>query len=569
MRRYPSYKTSTPSSTAPWRGRIWFNRLSYGFTGAYERLQVRNGSNKNRIHLQSTITSSEGNDADLSQNDTFQGRLEAQKTTLLKWALLWKSIIRSSLGNTAYPYCLYIRSLDLRNLTDLLEDPQFRDKALDNFFANDMAQFLKSQETPMKQKMRGAKVSYKKLDVTNVLELVGESITSYVSQAASENRTTVAVEDLSGNIRTTALANWTSRLSKLKSMTLWDGAVLDKSVAEAISESCHNFDDLTFFTCLRNDTDHNLASFFGGLRANTLRSFAALSAGALGPETLLSLNHHAKTLKKLKMDGLRSDAVKNLSFLQGCTAFESLELSDSDGTVDLEATENDVFLEVINWLGRCKGLQELLLRNFISGPKILTQVCLKNDIRLKKLQVVGYPLAGSQDFHRALSHQTFLESLELRADPETAFRDDIDILVSSICRLTNLKYLDLLSTSDYFGTSEILTLAANLKQLEEVFFGGYDVTDAVWHGLSQLPNLRSLNIHAVSSFSFRAMQGFVSTLQDTNRGLLLSIMNQQAENAISERQEKTIRQTIADRVDGKFEFTLFREPDSESDTPSD
>merc|ERR1712093_639140 len=501
-----------------------------------------------RIHLQSTITSSEGNDADLSQNDTFQGRLEAQKTTLLKWALLWKSIIRSSLGNTAYPYCLYIRSLDLRNLTDLLEDPQFRDKALDNFFANDMAQFLKSQETPMKQKMRGAKVSYKKLDVTNVLELVGESITSYVSQAASENRTTVAVEDLSGNIRTTALANWTSRLSKLKSMTLWDGAVLDKSVAEAISESCHNFDDLTFFTCLRNDTDHNLASFFGGLRANTLRSFAALSAGALGPETLLSLNHHAKTLKKLKMDGLRSDAVKNLSFLQGCTAIESLELSDIDGSVDLEATENDVFLEVINWLGRCKGLQELLLRNFISGPKILTQVCLKNDIRLKKLQVVGYPLAGSQDFHRALSHQTFLESLELRTDPETAFRDDIDILVSSICRLTNLKYLDLLSTSDYFGTSEILTLAANLKQL---------------------PNLRSLNIHAVSSFSFRAMQGFVSTLQDTNRGLLLSIMNQQAENAISERQEKTIRQTIADRVDGKFEFTLFREPDSESDTPSD
>ncbi|KAH9221063.1 hypothetical protein DL95DRAFT_432868 [Leptodontidium sp. 2 PMI_412] len=522
-----------------------------------------------RIHLQSTIISSEGNDADLIQNDTFQGRVEAQKTTLFKWALLWKSIIRSSLGTTAYPYCLYIRSLDLRNLTDLLEDPQFRDKALDNFFADEMAQFLKSQETPMKQKMRGARAASRRLDVPNVLELVGESITSFVSQAANQNRATVAVEDLSGNIRTAALTNWTSRLSKLKSMTLWDGAALDKSVAEAISESCYNFDDLTFFTCLRNDTDHDLASFFGGLRANTLRSFAALSAGALGPETLLSLNHHANSLKKLKMDGLRSDAVKNLSYLQGCTALESIELSDSNGAVDLESTEHDVFLEVINWLGRCEGIQELLLRNFISGPKILTQVCLKNNIRLRKLQVVGYTLAGAQEFHRALSHQTSLESLELRADPETAFRDDIDILVSSVCQLTNLKYLDLLSTSDYFSTSEILTLASHLRQLEVVFFSGYDVTDALWHGISQLHNLRSLNIHAVTSFSFGAILGYISTLQDTNRGLLLSVMNQKAEYAISNRNEKTIRKTIGTRVDGKFEFTLFRELDSESDTPSD
>lgn len=421
----------------------------------------------------------------------------------------------------------------------------------------------------MKQKMRGARAASRRLDVPNVLELVGESITSFVSQAANQNRATVAVEDLSGNIRTAALTNWTSRLSKLKSMTLWDGAALDKSVAEAISESCYNFDDLTFFTCLRNDTDHDLASFFGGLRANTLRSFAALSAGALGPETLLSLNHHANSLKKLKMDGLRSDAVKNLSYLQGCTALESIELSDSNGAVDLESTEHDVFLEVINWLGRCEGIQELLLRNFISGPKILTQVCLKNNIRLRKLQVVGYTLAGAQEFHRALSHQTSLESLELRADPETAFRDDIDILVSSVCQLTNLKYLDLLSTSDYFSTSEILTLASHLRQLEVVFFSGYDVTDALWHGISQLHNLRSLNIHAVTSFSFGAILGYISTLQDTNRGLLLSVMNQKAEYAISNRNEKTIRKTIGTRVDGKFEFTLFRELDSESDTPSD
>ncbi|EKD14834.1 hypothetical protein MBM_07045 [Drepanopeziza brunnea f. sp. 'multigermtubi' MB_m1] len=521
-----------------------------------------------RIHNQSTIISSEGNDADLTRNATFEGRLDAQKITLFKWMLLWKSIIRSSLGSktTAYPYCLYIRSLDLRNLAELLEELPFR-SAQDEFFSDDMKQFLR--QVPMTLKMRGSKGSNKRLDIPMILELVGESITSYVSHSASMNHATVALEDISGIIGTMALAAWTARLSKLKSMTLWDGAVLDQSVAEAISANCFDFDDLTFFTCLKGDVDHNIASFFSGLRSNTLKSFTALIAHALGPETLLSLNNHSQSLKRLKLDGLRSATVKNLSLLQGCVALEAIELTDADGTVDLEVPENDIFLEVIAWLSNCNGLQELLLSRFVSGPKILTQVCLKNNIRLKKLKVVDYPLAGNQDFHRALSHQTSLESLELRADPETAFRDDIDVLVSSVSALKSLKYLDLLSTSDYFSTTEILTLAEHLPLLEEIFFSGYDVTDALWPGVSRLPNLRSLNIHAVTSFSFNAILDYVSTLQDTNRGLLLSIMNQKPENAMSERHERAIRQAIKNEVDGKFEFTLFREPDSESDMLSD
>ncbi|KAJ5046715.1 uncharacterized protein L3040_003947 [Drepanopeziza brunnea f. sp. 'multigermtubi'] len=521
-----------------------------------------------RIHNQSTIISSEGNDADLTRNATFEGRLDAQKITLFKWMLLWKSIIRSSLGSktTAYPYCLYIRSLDLRNLAELLEELPFR-SAQDEFFSDDMKQFLR--QVPMTLKMRGSKGSNKRLDIPMILELVGESITSYVSHSASMNHATVALEDISGIIGTMALAAWTARLSKLKSMTLWDGAVLDQSVAEAISANCFDFDDLTFFTCLKGDVDHNIASFFSGLRSNTLKSFTALIAHALGPETLLSLNNHSQSLKRLKLDGLRSATVKNLSLLQGCVALEAIELTDADGTVDLEVPENDIFLEVIAWLSNCNGLQELLLSRFVSGPKILTQVCLKNNIRLKKLKVVDYPLAGNQDFHRALSHQTSLESLELRADPETAFRDDIDVLVSSVSALKSLKYLDLLSTSDYFSTTEILTLAEHLPLLEEIFFSGYDVTDALWPGVSRLPNLRSLNIHAVTSFSFNAILDYVLTLQDTNRGLLLSIMNQKPENAMSERHERAIRQAIKNEVDGKFEFTLFREPDSESDMLSD
>ncbi|KUJ11759.1 uncharacterized protein LY89DRAFT_654533 [Mollisia scopiformis] len=512
------------------------------------------------------LYSSEGNDNDLTQNDTFQGRLDAQKRTFLNWALQWKSITRSSLGNTAYPYCLWIRSLDLRNLSYLLEDNMFRE-AQESFFAEDMAGFLKAPETPMKLKVRGAKAK-KRLDIQSVLELIGESITSFISEAASQNRATVAVEDLSGDIRATVLPKWVSRMSKLKSMTLWDGGALNADVAEAITKSCHNFDDLTFYLCLA-DTDNDLAAFFRGLRQNSLRSFAAISAASVGPQSLLSLNHHAQSLKRLKLDGLKLDAIKNLSYLQGCDRLESLEISDADGTINLEATENDVYLEVVAWLSKCTSLRELLVRNFVSGPVILTEVCLSNNIRLQKLQVVGYPMVGNRDFHKALSHQSNLESLELRADPEGAFRDDIEDLITSISRLSKLKYLNLLSTSDYFRTQEILALVPQLQNLEELWFGGYDVTDDIWHSMANLHHLRALNIHAVTSFTSSGILAYISTLQDTNQGMLLSVMAQSPEHGLTEVEEVTIRLGIAARIDGRFEYTLYREIDSDAESFSD
>lgn len=137
------------------------------------------------------------------------------------WALQWKSIIRSSLGATFYPYCLYIRSLDLRNLDDLLSDTIFRDAVLEGFFTGDMDQFLKETETPTKKKLRGSKKQmYQRIDIPLVLDLVGEFITNFVSTAADQKGASAALEDLAGHINTISLRSWTSKLSKLKSLTL-------------------------------------------------------------------------------------------------------------------------------------------------------------------------------------------------------------------------------------------------------------------------------------------------------------------------------------------------------------
>jgi len=352
-------------------------------------------------------------------------------------------------------------------------------------------------------------------------------------------------------------------------MTLWDGASLNESVATALAENCPKFDDLTFCFCTRYDMDHDLACFFHTLRPNSLQSFSALSAHSIGPEALLALNQHSRSLKVLKLDGLGADAIKNLSLLQSCDSLETLDLHDGEGLINLEATENDVFLEVIAWLERCKRLRELLFTDFVSAPEILTPVCLRNGIRLRKLLVSGYSLIGNQNFHKSISHQTTLESLELRADPEGAFRDDIDTLVSSVCQLTKLTYLNLCSTADYFSTSEIQRLASHLSNLEDFSFSGYEVTDEVWHAMSGLHHLRALYIHAVTSFSFDGLLSYISSLQETNQGLLLSVMCQNGEYDLTEGEKHAIQESITAKVDGKFEFVLFREAESEFDSTSD
>ncbi|TEY45012.1 hypothetical protein BOTCAL_0337g00080 [Botryotinia calthae] len=267
------------------------------------------------------IISSEGEAPEWSKIQKHNSKHSAAS----KWAKSWQSIVRSSLGTTAYPYCLYIRSLDLTNLSNLLEDSTFRMAAMDNFFADEMAEFLSVDGTPRRRSKRGPQV---RLNTTNILNLIGESITRYVSERADENHTTVALENLSGDITSVALPIWAGRLSRLKSMTIWDGKSLNENVATVISKNCPNFDEIRIFVC-SDDTDHNPASFIKGLRQNSLLSLEVLSNCRIGPFFLTALNHHSESLKSLRLQSLNSEAIKNLNILQRCTALEALDLEDS------------------------------------------------------------------------------------------------------------------------------------------------------------------------------------------------------------------------------------------------
>jgi hypothetical protein len=174
-------------------------------------------------------------------------------------------------------------------------------------------------------------------------------------------------------------------------------------------------------------------------------------------------------------------------------------------------------------LKRCEQLRELYLNKFVSAPAILTHVSLNNNTRLRKLGVEkgGYTLKDNQEFHQALSHQTMLESLRLAADdaePNSSL--DKDTLVSSICQLTKLSFLDLCQTSDYFSTPDINRITASLPGLETFKFTGYGITDNVWHSLSgyvlaSLPQiLKSCKRFCVHD-SFLSFTGLAQKFEDS------------------------------------------------------
>jgi len=380
-------------------------------------------------------------------------------SAISRWSLQWRSIILSSLGETAYPYCLYIRTLDLTNLNDLFDDPVFKRYFEDRFFEGGMSVLKKSP---------GATTRRPKLNINSVavVDMVGELISKYAGDSAERNGGTAALEELSGEIQKDSLPKWIRRLPRLRSLTLWKGFVLNKIVADAIRDHCPDFESLTLYYGLGAELDANLSYFFMGLRSNTLRSLSIVSYHDAGPHTFLALNNHHASLKHLSLGNLQGPALSSLYLLRGCTAIETLDLQDLDGRTDLETTENDVFLEFISWLTSCKRLKNISLSNFFNGPRILTSVCLEDAIKLDSLHLAKYSLAGNQDFHRALAHQTSLTSLHLKGDAEEFFRDDIDTLVTCLGKLKNLKYLNILDISDYFRTSEIQLLALNLPKVE-------------------------------------------------------------------------------------------------------
>ncbi|RMX92183.1 hypothetical protein D0868_13556 [Hortaea werneckii] len=480
-----------------------------------------------------------------------------QDVMVMKWSVLWRTIVLSTLGKTFYPYCRHLRGLDLRDLSwllDRLDEPKFRGKVAKQFFAGDLSRFHILIETPAKTP---AKTRAARLDIKKILLAVGDEITKH-SPLLEE-----LLEPSTSDVLITALPTWTPRLEHLRALEFWDGKLLaDETIRNLLHVHCPNLAHLQLFLSTDPESDHHLALFINGLQHNNLLTFENNSTCNIGQETCMALNNHGRSLFELKL-GLEEQGMLALGLLKDMTALKTLHITGFKQSADLKATQNDVFRDIVEWLRGCTMLADVSFDNILSAPDLMIPILEEGSARLRHLSVTGkegslYVLKDHHHFHRALKHQLNLESLVLRADPDPVSRDDIEILMATITSLKQLKRLDLFRTSDYFSNDQIIQLAQSLPMLETLYIGGYGISDAVLHSVAHLANLRSVTFAGITAFTTDGLLDFVNELPDRQSGLVIAVEMADPDSMIPEEGQKLIADSLATKVGGRFEYQPLR-----------
>lgn len=319
---------------------------------------------------------------------------------------------------------------------------------------------------------------------------------------------------------------------------------------------------LTRYNRIADDSDTRLARFLEGMPKNTLQYFENLGECGIGVETCQALNTHGESLKVLAL-ALPDKGIEGLGMMQNCTAIEKLKLTETQPSHDLKEMQKDTLEGMIEWLKQCTKLREVSFQDFVSAPDILAPVLSEEGIDLEDLEISAkddcmYVLREHQEFHAAIGLQTKLQSLSLKADPDPLEPVARNQLCEALCELTDLRYLHLIRSSDYFQDDQLQLLAENLHNLEDLLVGGWMLTDQTLVTLSDLGNLKSVTINGLSVFTADGLLDFIDKLGPGNRGLAISIDMASLDGALSSEEQDLIRDTLATKVQGRFEYQLVR-----------
>lgn len=450
------------------------------------------------------------------------------------WMLLWRSIIMSTFPSATYkPYCRYLRILDFRNLAEMLESERFR-SVKRSFYAKPLSGIAHMRTNG----------KYEYPDLVATLNDVGERV---VPQAA-------LLEEISGHLRPGYLTRWALQTPRLKRMTLWRGDALGDDAGQAIADKCEDFDSLSIMTWLDSEADMTFSTFLSQLRPNSLKYLEVLSHSNLSLASFQALHRH-DTLKELRLSSLSTEAMENLNGLMCCKNIETLLLEDGTGAVRLEELNNDVYSDVIQWLSTCTKLRDVTIKRFFDGASILAAVLIAPEVKLFRLCLEGYTVRNnsSASFHAALADQKYLESLFLAGNGEDTHPHDLEIMVSSICQLSNLKELILRSVSDEFDMTHISNLVLNLPLLEDFWTSGQELSSDVLPLLANLRSLRNLTLYALTQFDLESLFDFVNRLDaEKQKGFNLSLMAVDQDFALTEDEQKIVTDALSAQVGGRF-----------------
>ena len=488
-----------------------------------------------------------------SKTNTFPSKVAAAERAMRRQSNVWRSIILSTQDETFKPYCVYIRNLDFENLHIMLEDFKFTGKTRSDFFAGTLEQFY--FEIP---KTKASKTTFQYLRIDPIINAIGDAIT--IKSAY--------LEGLSGRLDRSLLPEWIRHSPHLQSMTLFHGAALSEEAGITVGQHAQYFKDLTILEWRQPDSDEIFGTFLRRLKPHTLETLAMISSNGLGKLAFDGLATHATSLKYLRLNNLTEKAVTNLHKLRSCTSIKTLMLEDNTrGQVHLETDHHDVFVEIVAWLSACTQLRDVSLKSFFDGPAILALVLSSQAVKLDRLSLEGYELrlGSSMAFHTALSDQRQLTTLELKGSCEDANADHFTILIEALCNLDNLQTLRLKDISDDFEEHHITNLALGLPQLEDFWTSGQNVGADVLPVLGSMKQLKTLNLCALTQFNCTDILDFVELLDpEAQRGFNLSLMAQDSEYNLSEEEQELIRDVMRDRLDGRLDFDLWREDESEN-----
>jgi hypothetical protein len=445
--------------------------------------------------------------------------------------------------------------LDLRDLGYLLDDDKFKQgRILKNFFSGPLERFHLTVEAPIRQ---GSRNRPKRLDSKAIVLAVGDVITE--QSPLLEALTEPTIDD----VFSTALPSWVSRLSHLKRLDLFDGSALaNESVCELLHSHCPQLDSLTIYSATSEEADKQIATFISGRRPNSLVHFENISNCHIGLETAVALNKHGKSLVVLKIY-LTGDKLQALGCLRECTSINTLAIEYSGPADDIKKNDGDLYSEIAEWLRNCIALRDISITNMVSAPDMILPVLLTDAIQLHKLQInsnegLMYLVRDHQDFHQSIGQKRSLQELSLRADPEGLVGDLLAEVTSSICSLTDLRYLHLTRISDYFSNQHVKAFAQQLVNLEHIYIGGWGITDGVWDTVARLKNLKTLTFSGLTMFTAQGILGFVDQLSNGNQGLLLGVDNADAEAPLTSEEQELVQEALTAKVNGSFAYQLLR-----------
>ncbi|KKA24499.1 hypothetical protein T310_1528 [Rasamsonia emersonii CBS 393.64] len=486
------------------------------------------------------------------------GGKDEQNSIIRKWALMWRSIILSTFERTYLPYYSYIRYLDLEDLKHLVSDPSFKGQIREEFFSGEIGDYIfRDYETKGSKRLRSSRTSP---DAIWIVQKVGSAITQKAK----------SIRELSGEIPPSALTEWIRNLPELQALSLWSGNSLSHHAEDEIRVHCPDFKKVALFRWSDSPSEtaeSESEQFLKGLRPNSLEYFEVISYSHLGPRSIAALGSHLKSLVELKLTSLPLKAIAELPSLTAPPALKVLSLTDS-----LPELRNEEFYKTVSdvaeWICSCKNLRRLELRRFLDDPVLLSKVLIDDRVRLNALHVVGYSMQSARAFHEALASQSSLQVLSLQGEG-SEWPQDQEVLVQALGQLSELLELELKEISEYFTPDHIMSLTPYLPHLERLWISGYDFNDQVWDSFLCLPRLRYLVIHALSDFTAQGILDFISQLGPGNRGFYLSILNAMSDTSITEEAQTVIRDTLAQNLDGSFDFGLAREEFTDSELGSD